>query len=75
MTPRGRVWHAQHDCSSLANANSIEQVHPCRWCVNIAPPFEEVNQISGATLVEDLRDFEQVHGATRYETLVTGRGL
>ena len=72
MTPHGRVWHVQHDCHSLSQARTIEQVHPCRWCAMVPPPFSEVNSISGTALQEDMRDFETVHGAMRYETLLTG---
>lgn len=53
MTPHGRVWHVQHDCSSLVKARAIDQVYPCRWCAQV---------VLWKRLIEDLRDFEQVHG-------------
>lgn len=72
VTAYGHVWHARHDCHGLGNARSVSQMQPCTWCAQVPTPFEQVNGVTGTTLVEDLIDFESLHGRMRYEGLVTG---
>ena len=44
----------------------------CCWCAQVPTSFEEVNGVTGTTLVEDLRDCETAHGRMTHESLVTG---
>ena len=72
LAQRSQVWHLQHDCHGLSNARQVEAKRPCVWCAVIPPPFEEINGITGTSLLDDLRTFEQDHGTVSYESFHAG---